>query len=149
MHGLIFVTWEQYLSARFGPTLLAHYRQAIGETTSSAAPLVTQVYDDAHILAGVKAATELTNLPMETLLREYGRYFMRNGLTSHLCAYLLNNVQNARELLLTMRQAHAQIRRMGPQITPPLFAYEFQPTDDESLICVYDSPRNLCEVFSG
>ena len=148
MHGLIFVTWEQYLSARFGSPLLSQYRLKIGETDTST-PLVTQVYDDEHILAGVKTANQLTNLPMETLLREYGRYFMLNGLTSHLCAYLLNNVHSARELLLTMRQAHAQIRRMGPQITPPLFAYEFLSNDDESLVCVYDSPRHLCDVLVG
>ncbi len=148
MHGLIFVTWEQYLSERFGSPLLSQYRLKIGETDTSA-PLVTQVYDDEHILAGVKTASQLTSLPMETLLREYGRYFILNGLTSHLCAYLLNNVQNARELLLTMRQAHAQIRHTSPQITPPLFTYEFLPNDDESLVCVYDSPRHLCDVLVG
>jgi hypothetical protein len=148
MHGLVFVTWEHYLSTRFGSPLLAQYRATIGETNTSP-PLVTQIYDDTYILAGVKAATQLTGLPTDTLLREYGRYFMLNGLTSHLCAYLLNNVHNARDLLLTMRQAHAQIRRLGPQVSPPLFTYEFSPADAESLVCVYDSPRQLCALLVG
>src|SRR5262245_19040518 len=105
MHGLVFVTWEQYLSARFGPPLLTRYRLALGESDASA-PLVTQVYDDEHILEGVQTANQLTGVPMDTLLREYGRYFILNGLTRHLCAYLLNNAKNARDLLLSMRQAH-------------------------------------------
>ena len=32
MHGLIFVTWEKYLTDRFGPQLLNAYRLEIGET---------------------------------------------------------------------------------------------------------------------
>lgn len=148
MHGLIFVTWEQYLAARFGSQLLTQYRLKIGETSKSA-PLVTQVYDDAHILAGVKTAAYLTGLPTDILLREYGRYFMLNGLTSHLCAYLLNNVYSARELLLTMNRAHAQISHTGPQITPPLFTYETHPNDPSLLVFIYDSPRQLCPLLAG
>jgi len=56
MHGLIFVTWEKYLVERFGSALLYQYRQEIGETAASA-PLASQVYDDATLLAGVGAAT--------------------------------------------------------------------------------------------
>src|SRR5437763_9132868 len=101
MHGLIFVTWEKYLAERFGDGLLSRYRSAIGETPASA-PLCTHVYSDETMLAGVGAACKLTGLPADTLLREYGRYFMLNGLTRHLCAYLLTRVQSGRDLLLTM-----------------------------------------------
>src|SRR5947199_2898112 len=105
MHGLIFVTWEKYLSERFGSSLLNEYRKAIGEAPATA-PLASRVYDDQTLLAGVGAACTLTRLPAETLLREYGRYFIVNGLTSHLCAYLLSQVHTGYDLLLTMRTAH-------------------------------------------
>src|SRR6266566_1538341 len=110
MHGLIFVTWEKYLSERFGSSLLNAYRKAIGEMTATA-PLVSRVYDDATLLAGVGMACQLTHLPADTLLREYGRYFILNGLTRHLCAYLLSQMHSGRDLLLTMRQAHEQMSR--------------------------------------
>src|SRR5690242_9635289 len=135
MHGLIFVTWEHYLADRFGSQLLHSYRASIGETPASA-PLATHVYDDATLLAGVGAACQLTRQRADVLLRDYGRYFIVNGLTSHRCAYLLEQVQTARDLLLVMREAHLQMRRTPDGLTPPLFAYE-QPAPDE-LVLLYD-----------
>jgi Haem-NO-binding len=148
MHGLIFVTWEKYLSEHFGPSLLSRYRAALGKAAATA-PLVSHVYDDATLLAGVGTASRLTRLPADTLLRQFGCYFMLNGLTSHLCAYLLNQVRSGRELLLVMRAAHEQMSRTPDALTPPLFAYEALPTDPQGLTLIYDSPRKLCPVLVG
>ena len=148
MHGLIFVTWEKYLSERFGSALLHKYRHAIGETAASA-PLASRVYDDATLLAGVEAACQLTGVSADTILREYGRYFMLNSLTSHLCAYLLTQVDSGRELLLTMRMAHTQMRRTPDGLAPPLFGYEELPRNADGLVLIYDSPRKLCPVLVG
>lgn len=146
MHGLIFVTWEHYLADRFGTALLHSYRATIGETALTA-PLASRIYDDATLLAGVGAACELTRTSAEVLLRDYGRYFMLNGLTSHLCTYLLKQVHDARDLLLVMRDAHAQMGRTAEAITPPLFRYEIPAPD--ALALIYDSPRQLCPVLWG
>src|SRR5512135_3662940 len=148
MHGLIFVTWEKYLLERFGNTLLNSYRAAIGETPETS-PLASRIYDDATLLAGVGEAVRLTRLPADTLLRDYGRYFMLNGLTSHRCAYLLGQVHSGGELLFMMRDAHAQMRRTPDSITPPLFRYETNSLLRNTLILVYDSPRQLCAVLLG
>src|SRR5205085_5333765 len=115
--------WEKYLSERFGNALLNNYREVIGETAATS-PLTSRVYDDATLLAGVGAACKLTRMSADTLLWEYGRYFMLNGLTSHLCAYLLTQVHSGRDLLLMMRDAHAQMRRLPDSLTPPLSGYE-------------------------
>jgi Haem-NO-binding len=148
MQGLIFVTWEKYLAERFGTALLNTYRDMLGETPTSS-PLTSRVYDDAMLLAGVGVACQLTHLPSDTLLREYGRYFIINGLTSHLCAYLLTQVRNGKELLMVMRDAHAQMRRTPDALTPPLFEYETSPQDPNGFVLVYDSPRKLCPVLFG
>lgn len=149
MHGLIFVTWEKYLNDRYGPNLLYEYRQKIGEAPSMT-PLATKVYDDATLLAGVGAAHELTQTPVDTMLREYGQYFLVNGLTSRLCAYLLNQVHSARELLLTMRDAHNQIAHASAEgVAPPLFEYDSVPGDPNGIVVKYDSPRKLCPLLLG
>src|SRR5438067_9942655 len=96
------------------------------------------------LLAGVGEACHLTHLPAERLLREYGRYFMLNGLTRHLCAYLLTQVTSGRDLLLVMSDAHAQMRRTPNAITPPLFRYEVLSPNRNDLALIYDSPRQLC-----
>src|SRR6266568_5599689 len=148
MHGLIFVTWEKYLSERFGGSLLYKYRAAIGETPAQS-PLASRVYNDETLLAGVGAACKLTGLPADVLLQEYGRYFMLNGLTSHLCAYLLAQVHSGRDLLLTMRKAHAQMRRTPDGLIPPLFGFEPLSSNPNGLTLIYDSPRQLCSVLWG
>ncbi len=148
MHGLIFATWEKYLSERFGGSLLYKYRAAIGETPAHS-PLASRVYNDETLLAGVGAACKLTGLPADVLLQEYGRYFMLNGLTSHLCAYLLAQVHSGRDLLLTMRDAHAQMRRTPDGLTTPLFGFEPLSSNPNGLALIYDSPRQLCSVLWG
>lgn len=148
MHGLIFVTWEKYLQERFGSTILSSYRNAIGETPINA-PLASKIYDDETLLAGVSTACRITGLPAHTMLREYGRYFMLNGLTSHLCAYLLTRIHSGRELLLVMRNAHNQMRNTSESITPPLFSYELLTHNPNEIALIYDSPRQLCPVLYG
>ena len=133
MHGLVFVTWERYIKERFGSSLLQTYRDAIGETAATS-PLANRVYDDATLVAGLQAFSTISKVPANTLLREYGRYFITNGLTRHLCAYLLSRVNNGRDLLLAMRDGHQQMRRTPDGLTPPLFTYASIPSDPRGLI---------------
>jgi Haem-NO-binding len=147
MHGLIFVTWEKYLTERYGSSLLQVYREAIGETPSNS-PLASRLYDDATLLAGVGAASRLTGVPADILLREYGRYFLINGLTSHLCSYVLSQIQSGRALVLAMRDVHARLRKTRDGLTPPLFNYETSSNVNE-VVLLYDSPRQLCAVLWG
>jgi Haem-NO-binding len=148
MQGLIFVTWEKYLAERFGGTFLNIYRVHIGETSVNA-PLASRVYDDATLIAGVTIANKLSGMPIATLLREYGRYFILNGLTDHLCAYLLTRVHSGRELLLMMRDAHTQMRRTPDNVTPPLFMYEPISLNPQEFALIYESPRKLCSILYG
>lgn len=148
MHGLVFVTWEKYLAERFGGTMLDRYRQEIGETAATS-PLVSHVYADAQLLVGVSAATRVTGIPTEQLLHEYGRYFITNSLTRHLCSYLLNQLHNPRDLLLAMRDAHEQMSHLPGGLTPPLFGYEIPNDDLNGLILIYDSKRHFCTLLRG
>lgn len=148
MHGLIFVTWEKYLCERYSETTLKHYREEIGETAATS-PLASRTYSDEVLLQGVAVACKLTGTTLDTMLWEYGRYFMLNGLTSHFCAYLLTKVNNGRDLLLMMRKAHAQMRRLPDGLTPPLFEYEVNSPSPQEVSLVYDSPRQLCALLWG
>lgn len=148
MHGLIFVTWEKFLAEQFGVPLLESYREMIGETAATA-PLVNRVYGDDDLLHGVGVASQITRLPVSKLLRMYGRYFIINGITSRLCCYLLERVHSGQELLLTMRAAHAQLRRTPDALTPPLFDYETGLTTPGVLTLIYDSHRRLCPILLG
>lgn len=148
MHGLVFVTWEKYLLERFKGVMLSEYRERLGLTTANS-PLAVRTYADELLLQGVGVAHEITKVPVDTLLREYGRYFIANGLTRHRCAYLLNQSYNGRDLLLTMRDAHEQMKQLPDGLTPPLFGYRLHPSDPNTLMVIYDSERQLCPLLHG
>ncbi len=150
MHGLIFVTWEKYLSERFGTVLLQQYRSTLHkQVPNQGLLLASRIYDDNALVAGVGVASQLTHMPVEILLREYGRYFQINGLTNHFCAYVVNQFHSGRELMLAMGKIHAQLQHVHSGVTPPLFKYELSADNPQALTLIYDSERQLCPVLLG
>ena len=147
MLGLIFLTWEKYISERFGEALLQQYRSNMGETTS-AALVAGRYYDDALLVRGVETASQLARWPMDVMLREYGRYYITNGLTGKLCSYLLTGVHSGEELLLAMRDSHARLRNTFEGATPPAFEYG-TARDPYTVVLLYRSERRLCPVLQG
>lgn len=90
----------------------------------------------------------LTGLPADTLLLEYGRYFIINGLTGHLCTAVLAEVHCASQLLAAMHDVHARLRQTREGVTPPLFTYEASAHAHEVRL-IYDSERRLCSLLWG
>lgn len=135
MHGLIFVTWEKFLAEKYGSQTLDFYRKSIGDTPARYA-LASRVYEDAILLRGVSAVSQATGVRTNELLRQYGRYFMNNSITDHLCAYLLSQAQSAQDLLLAMRNS------------APL-GYAAYAEDRSKLLMKYDGHRQLCPILHG
>ena len=148
MKGIIFVVWEKYLTDRFGSDFIATYRNSIGEPPDQL-PMSGRTYPDALLVKGLRTAGKLSFFTEDRLMFEYGRYFMLNGLVEYLCGYLLAQAWNACDLLLLMRDAHAQMRRTPDGVEPPLFAYEVLSEDHNHLILTYDSERKLCSLLEG
>lgn len=148
MHGLVFVTWEKFLAERFQGQVWSRYRAALAGKVPPAL-LTSRVYDDELLLVAVGTASEIARVSVDTLLHEYGRFFITNGLTRHLCAYILTQVHSARELLLAMHDSHEQMTRLPESLSPPLFKYETRPQRPDELTLIYDSPRKLCSLLIG
>lgn len=148
MKGIIFVVWEKYLNERFGEKFLEQYRQSLGEGKDNL-PLTGRTYPDEMLVKGLQIANKMSLLSEDRLMFEYGRYFMLNGLVEYLCGYLLAQAWNGYDLLLLMRDAHAQMRRTPDGVMPPLFSYEVLSQDHNHMILTYDSQRKLCSLLEG
>jgi hypothetical protein len=148
MKGIIFVVWEKYLTERFGSKFIDTYRKSINESQNEL-PVVGRIYPDALLVKGVQAASHISFFSEDRLMVEYGRYFMINGLVEYLCGYLLAQAWNGYDLLLMMRDAHAQMRRTPDGLEPPLFNYEVLSEDHKHMILTYDSKRKLCSLLEG
>jgi Haem-NO-binding len=146
MHGFIFATWEKFLLDIYNAGTLAAYRKAIEGSDASIA-LINRVYDDETLFVGIDAVSEHTDMPVDALLREYGRYFITCNLTTEKCAHLIDSVGSARELLLKMSTAHMQMRKASDNVFPPLF--EFETLTNDGLLLSYSSHRRLCPLLRG
>jgi len=148
MKGIIIVVWEKYLTDQFGPDFIETYRKHVGEPPDQL-PVSGKVYPDALLVNGLRIANQLTFYSEDRLMFEYGRYFMLNGLVEYLCGYLLAQAWSASDLLLLMRDAHAQMRRTPDGLEPPLFAYDLLAEDKSHLVLTYESGRKLCSLLDG
>ncbi len=148
MKGIIFVVWEKYLEERFGSSFIDKYRESIHESKANL-PVTGKTYPDEMLLQGLTVARQLSTFSEDRLMFEYGRYFMLNGLVEYLCGYLLAQSWNAYDLVLQMRDAHAQMRRTPDGVMPPLFSYEVLSNDHTHMILTYDSQRKLCSLLDG
>ncbi|MBA2677482.1 MAG: heme NO-binding domain-containing protein [Ktedonobacteraceae bacterium] len=148
MKGIIFVVWEKYLQERFGSPFLKHYRDTLSEMPEQL-PVTSRVYPDEAFFKGVQTANSMSSLSTDRLLFEYGRYFILNGLVEYLCGYLLAQAWTGYDLLLLMRDAHAQMRRTPDGVMPPLFSYDVVSDDHQHMVLTYDSPRKLCSLLEG
>lgn len=148
MHGLIMVTWEKFLQERFGTAIVNAYRNEISHLESGLT-LMSRVYDDRVLFTGLAAVVNATGKNMDTLLKEFGHYFLTNSLTDRMCSYLLTRVNNARDLLLMMSTAHAQMRRSSQQVMAPIFSYKALSNNPNEILLTYDSNRQLCALLWG
>lgn len=148
MKGIIFVVWEKYLNDRFGAKFIDTYRAQLGET-SDQLPISGRTYPDELLVKGVQTASQISFMSGDRLMVEYGRYFMLNGLIEYLCGYLLAQSWNGADLLLQMRDAHAQMRRTPDGLEPPLFEYQVLSDDHRHMMLTYESGRKLCSLLEG
>lgn len=147
MHGLIFVTFENFLRKQFGPAFLKQVRAYKKDHNAPPIFLENQIYPDELLLDLLAYACEQLNMSLDDALRAYGKYYITNELTGHLCAYLLQRVHTAQDLILTMSKAHEQMQKASEQVTPPLFYY--QPITRNSFLLRYDGHRQLCSLLYG
>lgn len=104
-------------------------------------------YPDQMTLDLASAASEVSGLPLETVLVEFGKFWVLNtGAESYPTFFRLAG-KTAREFLLNMDKVHKQVTKNILNAKPPRFEYEELP--DGRLLIHYRSKRRLCAVLRG
>lgn len=104
-------------------------------------------YPDQMTLNLVKATAEVSGLPVDTVLVEFGKFWISNtGKTSYPTFFKLLPA-SPREFLLNMNRVHKLATKSIPNAVPPSFLYDELP--DGRLLMHYKSERNLCQVLRG
>lgn len=104
-------------------------------------------YPDQMTLDLANATSKVSGLPLETVLVEFGKFWVsKTGFESYPTFFKLAG-KNARELLLNLNKVHKQVTKNIHNARPPHF--EFEELPDSRLLMHYRSDRRLCAVMRG
>jgi predicted hydrocarbon binding protein len=145
MKGVINKGIQEFVEARFGVEVW----ERIKEQAGCAEPffVTSEEYPDAMTLALVAAASEVTQLPADAVLEEFGKFWVPNTGRSTYPTFFQLAGPTPREFLKNLNRVHAQVTRNLPGATPPRFEFEDRPGG--ALRMHYHSERGLCPVLRG
>jgi heme-NO-binding protein len=141
VHGLIFVSFRDYLASVHGP--------AIEEKVLDGEPLylVSEAYADENFTNLIGRACHMTGLEPDALLREFG-VFTADKTFARLYPALFDLSPSARAFLLTVeRPIHELVRVAMPRALPPELAVS--ELGESGVAIVYTSPRRMCSLLRG
>jgi len=108
---------------------------------------ITMDYPDEMTLVLVRAAADVSGLPVETVMIEYGKFIVPNTLKKNYPSYFALAGSSPREFLLNMNRVHELATKSISNAVPPRFEYDELP--DGRLLMHYHSERGLCAVLRG
>jgi predicted hydrocarbon binding protein len=141
MHGLIFVSLRDYLSAEHGAA--TEQEVMAGEPQY----FVSEGYPDERFTRIVERACRSTGMPPEELLHEFG-VFTAQKTFARLYPALFDLSESARSFLLTVEtRIHEVVRVAIPDALPP--ELDVAELGNDGISIVYMSRRRLCPMLRG
>jgi Haem-NO-binding len=141
VHGLIFVSFRDYLAAEHSP--------ATEEQVMASEPFyfVSEAYPDEQFTALLDRAIRVTETPREKLLHAFGSFTAQKTF-ARLYPALFDLSPNAHAFLLGVETSiHDIVRVAMPEARPPELGVS--ETDSGAISIVYTSPRRLCAMLRG
>ena len=145
MKGVINKGIQELVETKFG----AEAWDKVKEIAKCEEPFfsTSEDYPDQMTLDLANAASEISGLPLEAVLVEFGKFWVSNtGLESYPTFFKLAG-KTAREFLLNLNKVHNQVTKNIRNARPPIFEYE--ELTDGRLLMHYRSDRRLCDVMRG
>ena len=117
MYGMVNKAVEQMVCANHG--------EAVWEAIKTKAQMDVEVfisnepYDDEITYRLVGAASEILGLPVETVLKAFGRYWVLETAQKGYGALMQSSGRNLAEFLVNLDNMHTRVRLMFPKLIPP------------------------------
>jgi hypothetical protein len=141
MHGVIFTSLREYLTASHGPELARDV--FAGRPDFS----LTESYPDEQFLELLSRATGASGRNLDAVVHDFGVFTAITTFT-RLYPEFFAVAASAREFLLTVEgRIHELVRATIPNAAPPKL--HVTPLDGDGVSIVYSSPRKLCVLLRG
>ncbi len=144
MHGVIMVELKKYVTNKFdGETWNALLKKA-GLWPRLYVPVAE--YPDEEVFSLVSSASEMTGLPANGILEDFGE-FISAGLLKMYRPLVKNHWRTLDLIENTERSIHTAIRLKDKQAKPPQL--QCRRVNEAEVVVSYNSPRKLCAVARG
>ena len=146
MKGMIFNLLEDLIDEKFGEEIMEEiYAQA--KLSDGAPPFVgPETYPDSDLFAIVTLLSEKTDLPIETLVYEFGKYLF--PILANKYPVFLENMNSPIEFLKTVNDViHLEVKKLFEAANPPKIIIE--QIDSNRAVLHYSSERKLCKLVEG
>lgn len=139
MHGLIFVSFLEFVGRRYG--------EHAQETGLGATYQVTESYADEHFNLLLERASTITGTPVAEITREFGVYAATVSFAALYPNYYAVSADTRSFLLAIEDRIHELVRATIPGAYPPRL--NIRPLGVAGLCITYTSERGLCELVEG
>jgi len=145
MKGIINKGIQELVEAKFGEEAWGKIKELA--KCEEAFFLISEDYPDQMTADLLKAANEVSGIDQETLMCEFGKFWVSNTGAKAYPSFFKLAGNNSREFLLNMNKVHRLVTKNIPNSAPPHFEYE--ELADGRLLMHYQSERKLCPVLRG
>lgn len=141
MHGVIFTSFRDYLSATHGSATSTAVFESEPEY------LLSESYPDEDLRRLVALTSAHTGREPDEILFEFG-VFTAEITFARLYPAFFDVSDSTREFLLTVEtRIHELVRATIPNAGPPKL--DISPLGDDGVSIVYESPRKMCVLLRG
>ncbi len=145
MKGVVFTSLIDMVTERFG---IITAERLINESELESQGVYTAVgtYDFAEMKSLLATLNRITEIPVKTLLFEYGKYFFGKILSNY--SHYFNHIHSTFELLTELDSfIHPEVRKLHPDAELPKFSVISQTPD--SMVLLYSSKRKMHDFAHG
>ncbi|MEZ6124977.1 MAG: heme NO-binding domain-containing protein [Planctomycetaceae bacterium] len=143
MKGIVFTVLNELVENQFGMDV---WDSLLNRTGHDGAYTTAASYPDAEAMSLVAGLSAHTGLPVNDLVRVFGRYLF--GAFERQYPVFFQLPQTAKEFLKSVDEIiHVEVRKLYPDAVLPVFEYE-DPAENR-LVMLYRSTRQLCPLAEG
>ncbi|MCG8371967.1 MAG: heme NO-binding domain-containing protein [Balneolales bacterium] len=145
MKGIVFTEFLEMVEKKFGYEMVDTIIEK-SELESEGIYTAIGTYDHSEIVQLIIHLSSETNIDVETLIKEFGRYIFDAFLNNY--PMFFDASPNALEFLKSIDSyIHVEVNKLYPDATLPSFATEIK--DDGSMEMIYRSERKMSSLAFG
>lgn len=145
MKGIVFTSFNEMIEEEMGMTV---WERILKEVNPESLGVYTAVedYDDQELFDLVHALSEITDIPVNDLVKYYGNYLFTVLIKKY--PIFVENIDDYFQFLESIDNViHKEVEKL--YVSPNLPKLTCKKIDDKTLHMKYESPRKLCQLAEG